>query len=333
MRAVRRSAISLLIAVLCTGVIYVLIVNALRNPVDASTAVYHAQFTDVSGVRAGADVRRQGVQVGKVVSIKVVRDGDANVADVEMELVRNQRMTTATHLTVKFQNLTGARYIDIRDDDVSHPQSVSTIPLKQTTGSFDMTTLFNGLAPVLRTLDPADVNEFTAKLATFLEGDGAGAADLVNSIRTIAGKAADHDQTIGTLVDNISLFATGVQGRSDRVIKLLTSLKSAIAIVYSVKSTLINVSQYGPNFTASITRLLWELGLRDGPELDKNFDVMRANLYRVPEFFERLPGMYVGMQPQLNNPGSDLNCTDGRLVLPPMMKVFLADESVVLCNR
>ncbi|SHU39818.1 Mce family protein [Mycobacteroides abscessus subsp. abscessus] len=333
MRDVRRSAICLLIAVLCTGVVYVLIMNALRNPVDGSTAIYHAQFTDVSGVRAGADVRRQGVQVGKVISIKVVRDGDANIADVEMELMRSQRLTTATHMTVKFQNLTGARYVDIRDADISHPQAVSRIPLAQTTGSFDMTTLFNGLAPVLRTLDPADVNEFTAKLATFLEGDGAGASDLINSIRSIAGKAADQDQTINTLVDNISLFATGIKGRSDRIFALLANLKSSVTTLLSAKSTLIALAQYGPNFTASINRLVWVLGLRDDADLDKNFDVMRANLYRVPEFFERLPGVYVGMQPQLNNPGSDLNCTDGRLVLPPMMKVFLADESVVLCNR
>lgn len=333
MRGARRSAVSLLAAILCSGLIYVVVVNGLRNPVDGSTAVYHAQFSDVSGVRSGSDVRRQGVQVGKVLSIKVVRDGEKNVADVEIELVRSQRVTTATHLTVKFQNLIGARYIDIRDDPVPNPQAVSRVLLAQTTGSFDMTTLFNGLAPVLRTLNPADVNEFTEKLATFLEGDGAGAADLINSIRTIAGKTSDEEQTISALVDNVAVFAKGIQGRSDRIINVIRDLGQATKTLYTAKDTLNLASQYGPNFFASMNRLLWVLGLRDDADLNKNFDIMRANLYRVPEFFERLPGMYVGLQPQLNNPGSDMNCSDGRLAIPPMVKVFLADNPVALCNR
>ncbi|WP_165695363.1 MlaD family protein [Mycobacteroides abscessus] len=323
----------MLVASTCTALAYVLIVNGLQNPVPGSTATYPALFTDVSGVRPGADVRRQGVQVGKVNSIKVVRAGDGNVAELELELIRNQRVTTATRLSVKFQNLTGARYVDIRDDDVPNPAPLTRIPLAQTIGSFDITTLFHGLAPVLRTLEPAEVNDLTGKLAIFLEGDGAGTADLVDSIRTLAAKTADNQQTISTLVQNIEIFAKQTLGRSDRVVRILSSLKTGVEKVLAAKDLFGVLAERGPNFLAAINRLIWVIGLRDGTDLNAKFDVMRANLYRIPEFFERLPGMYAGTQPQLTNPGSGLNCSNGRLTVPPMVKVFLADQQVVLCNR
>ena len=198
MRSTWRSFLSLLAAVLCTAVVYTLIVNALRNPVSEQTASYQAIFTDVSGVRPGADVRRQGVQVGKVTSIGIERVGEHNVAELGLEISRDQHITTATRLSVKLQNLTGTRYIDIGESASTDTRPITRVPLQQTTGSFDMTQLFAGMAPVLRTLQPADINNLTEKLSAFLNGDGAGAADLIADIRAIASKAADRQQAVAS---------------------------------------------------------------------------------------------------------------------------------------
>ncbi|MUM19890.1 MCE family protein [Mycobacterium sp. CBMA271] len=333
MTATRRALIYLLVTAVLTTFIYVVVVNGLRNPVATRTSAYQALFSDVSGLRVGADVRRQGVQVGKVTSIAVSRSGDGNVAEVGLDLSREQLVTTATRLSVKFQNLTGARYIDIRDESGVPGPAIMRIPLRQTVGSFDITTIFQGLAPILRTADPADINALTEKLAIFLDGDGAGAADLLDSIRSLAATVGGKQQVISALVDNIAVFARQLQGRSAAAMKNLALLETLTQKLMPAVSQFGLLGEYGPTFLTALNRLLWLLGLRKGAVLDQRFDVLRANLYRIPEFFERMPGAYSGLQPMLKNPGSDLNCTNGQLALPPMVKVFLGDEQVVLCNR
>ncbi|SEA31274.1 MULTISPECIES: MlaD family protein [unclassified Mycobacterium] len=328
-----RPVVSLVAAVACTAVAYVLIVNGLRNPVAGTTYDCHALFADASGVRTGADVRRQGVQVGKVTSVQIRRAGDTNVADVGLSLARTVKLTTAAHLSVKFQNLTGSRYIDIRDDPTSNPRPISDVPLTQTSGSFDITAIFSGLAPVLKTVEPSDINDLTEKLSVFLEGDGAGASDLLNSIQVIAGRAADRQRTISTLIDNISTFAARVQGNSGRVMHITALLDHVVAETLKVREQFGLSAQYGPNFTAAVNRLLWVVGLREGTDVNAKLDVLRANLYRVPEFFERLPGFYNGVQPFMKDPRTDLHCTNGTLVVPPTVKVLLAGQQVTLCNR
>lgn len=334
MTTVRRSLVSLVVAAIITALIYVLIVNGLRNPVDGRTADYPAVFSDASGLRIGADVRRQGVQVGKVTGIEVIRNGDTNVARVHLDLSRKEHVSTATRLAIKFQNLTGSRYVDIREtDQVTNPAPIKEVPLAQTTGSFDITTIFRGLEPVLRTLEPADINNLTEKLAIFLDGDGVGSADLFDAIRTLAAGINNKQQVIRTIVDNLTVFMTKLKGQGSPMVKSMVQVNILLDSMMPQMENFRKMAGHGPQFFGALNRLLWIAGLRDGNDLDERFDVMKANLYRIPEFFERLPGAYSGLQPMLKTPGADLNCINGRLTLPPMVKVFLDDEQVVLCNR
>ncbi|MGV0625543.1 MlaD family protein [Mycolicibacter minnesotensis] len=333
MRTLRQSLIGLFIAALITALVYMLIVNGLRNPLVGKSTDYVATFTDVSGLRQGADVRRQGVQVGKVTAIKVVREGNSNVAQVDLELLASQRITTATRLAVRYQNLAGSRYIDIRDTESPAPLPISRIPTAQTTGSLDITTIFSGLTPMLDELDPAEINDLTDKLAVFLEGDGGGATELLKSIQVVAGRTVDQQQTIDMLIQNMSVFSEKLQGNSGKIFQFLGFLNALVRQVVAAQDKLVDLADKGPGVVTSLDRLLWVAGLRPGTDLNAKFDVMRANLYRIPEFFERLPGIYGGMQPAIKNPGSDVHCSNGTMTLPPMVKMFINDEQLVLCNR
>ncbi|SKR01535.1 Mce family protein [Mycobacteroides abscessus subsp. massiliense] len=333
MSSVKKSLLGLLFATLVSALAYVLIVNGIRNPMAGETAQYTATFDDVSGLRPGSDVRRYGVQVGKVKSIKVARAGDTNLAQVHLEIAKSQKVTTATHLTVKFQNLVGIRFIDISDDSTPNPQPVSQIPLGQTTGSFDITSIFQGLAPVFRTLEPADVNDLTDKLAVFLNGDGTGTADLMSSLSTIANKAADKQATLKTLVQNLAVTAQKAQGKTEKLFQVLTNVSNMVTSLSSIQDKFIELAQYGPNFAIAANRMTSLLRGDEKTDFNAKLDVMRANLYRVPEFFERLPGFYNGLKPIMDDPGSDFGCLNGTMAVPPNLKVFMGDQQVTLCRR
>ena len=59
------------------------------NPSAATTRTYNAEFTDVSGLNDGADVRVRGVRVGKVQTIELKRSDDGrSIAAVRLTLDR-----------------------------------------------------------------------------------------------------------------------------------------------------------------------------------------------------------------------------------------------------
>ncbi|WP_054416752.1 MlaD family protein [Mycobacteroides immunogenum] len=329
----KKSLIGLLVAALCSALAYVLIVNGIRNPIAGETAQYSATFDDVSGLRPGSDVRRYGVQVGKVTSIKIARAGDTNLAQVDLELATSQNITTASHLAVKFQNLAGVRFIDISDENIPNPQPISRVPLGQTTGSFDITAIFQGLAPVFRTLEPADVNELTDKLTVFLNGDGTGTADLLSSLSAIADKAANKQIALKALVQNLSVTAQKAQGKTEKLFQVLTNISNMVTSLSSIQDKFIELAQYGPNFAIAANRMTSLFRGDEKTDFNAKFDVLRANLYRVPEFFERLPGFYNGLKPIMDDPGSDFGCLNGTMAVPPMLKVFMSGQQVTLCRR
>ena len=66
-----RSALWRFILAACmSAALLALIADAITQPVEAKTRTYTAEFTDVSGLNDGADVRVRGVRMGKVQTIE-----------------------------------------------------------------------------------------------------------------------------------------------------------------------------------------------------------------------------------------------------------------------
>ena len=74
--------------------------------------------------------------------------------------------------------------------------------------SFDITTLFNGLQPVLATLSPDEINTFTENAIAFLQGDGNGLGPMLDSIHKLTAFVSDRQQVVATLVRNLARWPT-----------------------------------------------------------------------------------------------------------------------------
>ncbi|WP_405136310.1 MlaD family protein [Nocardia sp. NBC_01388] len=330
----RQALWRLLIAAAVTVALFVGVVNALRNPVHGDTSSYTADFIDVSGLRVGSDVRMQGVQIGKVTSIDIRRQGGANIAVVGFALQQRYRLTTASHLAVKYQNLSGSRYLDYSE---TTPAAGSGGPVRHattqmTTSSFDITTLFHGLEPVLRTLDPGEVDKLATNVSAFLEGDGAGAADLAASVKKIADYTVDRQQVVSTLVKNIASISDTMKGKSDRVLEFIENFDLALDKTMTVLDQFYATATYGPAFVDSVNRLLDGLGLHEGTDLDSLLKTALAQLQDAPQTLRLLPPVLSGLQ-QLTAAKIDTRCGNGPAALPQGVQVLLAGQQVVLCNR
>jgi len=315
-------------------VLTILIVNVVTRPVDVQTRTYHADFTDISGLHEGADVRVRGVQVGKVGALGIRRGEGRTVAEVTFTMDKRFGVASETRLAIKFQALTGLRYLDVIDpaEGAGATQSMTTVPTSMTHPSFDITVLFNGLQPVLATLDPAQINTFTENVAAFLAGDGAGLGPVLESIRNLTALVSDREQVIATLVQNLSTLAAGVEGRSQHLIEILNLVKVPIDSGMTVLDEFRKSQMYGPDFVGEALRLLKAAGLEPDIDIENALDKAITNVYDNIDLIKRVPVIWenIGPPPVKGNPAP---CAKGRAELPLPMDVLLNGRKVVLCNQ
>lgn len=213
----------LAIAVAGGIILAILVANVINQPVAGKVASYTADFIDASGLHTGADVRVSGVRVGKVGAVELRRRGGQSIGEVAFTLDTRYSIGADTRLAIKYQALTGLRYVDVVNASDGAPASspVKHIPTSMTQPSFDITKLFNGLQPVLATLNPDELNTFTSNVENFLAGDGSGLGPTLNSITTLTQFLSNRQQVIATLVQNLKTVADTVSGRAKDFIKII----------------------------------------------------------------------------------------------------------------
>ncbi|OMC39563.1 mammalian cell entry protein [Mycolicibacterium fortuitum] len=328
--ALWRFGIALVVSVL----LLIVISNVITQPVAGETQGLSAEFSDVSGLREGADVRVRGVQVGKVTSIGLKRSEGRTVSRVEFTLQREYAIVPASRLAVRFQALTGLRYIDVTGAAraPAGADSMNDIPITMTVPSFDVTVLFNGLQPVLATLDPNEINTFTDNVATFLAGDGSGLGPMLDSIKRLTGLVSDREAVIATILQNLKRVAEGVRGNSDALPKILEQVKLPIESGMTVLDEFRKSQIYGPEFTGEFNRLLSAMGLNDGWDPETAFDKAVTNLYNEMDAIKRIPVVWENL-PEPPVAGMPAPCSKGRAELPLPMDVLLNGRKVVVCNQ
>ena len=153
---------------------YVLI-RTITNAGYGDADTYRAQFTDVTGLVEGDEVRIAGVRVGQVTSIGLAAGSgrrrspwSAAGADVGAAAARVQA-------TIRYRNLVGQRYIALTEAPGSAGRMLPAgglIPLTQTKPALDLTMLFGGFRPLLQAPHPADINRLSYEIIQVFQGEG-----------------------------------------------------------------------------------------------------------------------------------------------------------------
>lgn len=335
-------------------ILFILVANVIRQPVAADLRSYTAEFTDASGLHLDADVRVRGVRVGKVHAIDLERRHGQSVAAVGFTLDKRYGITTATRLAIKFQALTGLRYVDVVNpsEKYSTTDLVMRVPTGMTQPSFDITALFNGLQPVFATLSPEDINTFAANTVNYLSGDGSGLEPLLNSIRKLTEFVSNRQQVVATLMRNLSDLAGAMGGHSNDLVQILKWVNRPLDGALEALDEFRKSQLYGLDFTSAAERLLASAGFQplymNGIGFTKGRDFFHPDMSqkdvdlamdraftRVDDFVDAIkfvPVFWDNIGPPSGS-GTPAPCSHGRAQLPEQMDVLLNGQRVVLCNR
>lgn len=328
-----RATITLAIALIVTVAIAAGIFAALRNPAGGETRSYEARLSDASGLRVGSDVRLRGVLIGKVTAVEVrgAADGNGNEAVIDFTAQNEHPVTSTTRLAVKYRNLTGERFIEVQPGSSSGGTPTTSIPMSRTTPSFDITTLFNGLAPVLRTLSPEDVNELTRNLLGLLQGDDTTAAQTFGAIDRITANLADRQNVIKTLVDNVTRVANMINGYSPQVIEFITNFDLLLTKVLENLDEFRRTATYGPGFGAATNRVLTALGLSKDLDVENLIRTAFRDPGAAVQAMGKLPGLFTGVAALLGAPPAP--CSKGTAQLPGSVTVLTGGTNVTVCLK
>lgn len=223
-------------ATVCVLVLVVL-ANTMLNSTDGTTRTYAADFTSVSGLRVGDDVRAAGVRVGRVDGIELV-GGDT--ARVRVSVGEGQRLTDTTGMVIRYQNLLGQRYLALlpgrERGSVLQPGSV--VPTSRTSPGFDLTALLNGFEPLFETLRPEDVNQLAESVVKVLQGEGGTVESLLDETATLTRNLADKDAVVTDVLTHLTPVLENLVDREDDLTATVGELRALMTGLAEQRTTI-----------------------------------------------------------------------------------------------
>lgn len=269
----------------------VALATTISNNSGGAGSEYHAMFTDATSLNKGDDIRMAGVKVGTVDKIEIAQGDVAKVSFSVSNAVDLQQGTVAQ---LRFRNLVGQRYIALEPPAKANPTMAvgHTFSLAETRPALDLTMLFNGFQPLLRLLDPQDVNNLSEQIISVFQGEGPTVEGLLSSTASLTSTLADKDQVIGSLINNLSSVLTTVNSRSSQLDTTIVTLQRLVSGLSEDRKTIGSTLDGLGNLTVSVSELL-EQGRAPLKGSISALDKLSGNLSAAEptlnSFFDTLP--------------------------------------------
>ncbi|MHA3704054.1 MCE family protein [Jatrophihabitans sp. YIM 134969] len=219
-----KSLVFVVVTVLAT-----LVLLATISQTGGGDRTVRAEFTDVTRLQAGDDVRMAGVRVGTVKAISIV---DRTQAEVTMSLSTDVPLASTVTAAIRYRNLVGQRYVALVQGDGSlddrWPDS-RVLPTDRTQPALDLTTLFDGFQPLFKALDPGQVNDLSFQIIQIFQGEGGTVDSLLTSTASLTSTLADKDAVIGQVVDNLNAVLDVVNARTGELRRTVSTLQQLVS--------------------------------------------------------------------------------------------------------
>ena len=260
-------------------------------------AIYNKSFTTTVNVtlqaqRIGhqlivpADVKLRGIIVGSVRGVRV--DGEHADLSLAIDPADAKLIPVNVSAMILPKTLFGEKFVDLvlpANPSSQTLRSGDVIPEDRTQNAVELETVFNDLLPLLRTLNPVQLNLALTNFADALQGNGAalgenlvradayfrafnphlktfeadisGLADLATSYGNAAPNLlatlrnfSFNAQTVVAKQDTLAAFLQGTAGFADTATAVFTqNANNLIALADTSEPTLTVLARYSPEFT------------------------------------------------------------------------------------
>jgi phospholipid/cholesterol/gamma-HCH transport system substrate-binding protein len=192
------------------------------------THTYRAEFTDVTSLVPGDDVRIAGVRVGTIHALRIVR---GSTAEVTFTVARDVRIATGVRAKIRYLDLAGQRYLALTDGagDGNRLTDNGLIPLAHTQPALDLTVLLNGFRPLFQALDPDDVNRLALQIVQVLQGEPGTVASLLTHTASLTQALAARDEAAGQVITNLNALLGAIEDRDGQLSGLIGELQRLVS--------------------------------------------------------------------------------------------------------
>lgn len=263
MRGLLAPLIKLTVFLVITVLVTYVLAVTISNQSFGAVHTYKANFSDVTGLNEGDDVRIAGVRVGTVESIKILkRKGDTSVAQVAFSVQKSRPLPVSITAAMRYRNLVGQRYIDVEPAAGGSTKILKpggTIPLTQTTPAVDLTVLFQGFQPLVQGLNATQINQLAYETIQTFQGEGGALVKLLTNLASLTNALADKDKVIGEVIDNLSSVLTSIAQRDSELSNLIIQLKDFVSGLAKDRTTIGNSITGINNLATSTAGLLTQI--------------------------------------------------------------------------
>jgi phospholipid/cholesterol/gamma-HCH transport system substrate-binding protein len=287
----------------CSGFTAYLIVTVGNIHPFQRTYKLSATFDDVTGLLPNDNVKVAGVVVGKVKGVGI----EKGRAIVDFQVKKGVRVPSDSSAAIRWRNLLGQRYLYIYPGSAGS-QLESGDRVRKTESVVDLGELFNRLGPVVKAIDPDEVNTFLDAVVGALDGNEQKVGKALDDLATLAQTLGQRDAAIGRLVENLDTVAGTLDAR-DREIRVILDNLLAVTTTFSANTGVLNeavtqLERFSTDFGAvlennrdHIDNILNNLSTVVGvvreklPVLDEtvaNLDELSAALFRASSYGEWL---------------------------------------------
>lgn len=258
---------------------------------------YNAHFTDVSGLESGDKVRIAGVEVGQVSKVDLAEE---NTARVRFSVAGDQVVHQSTEAVVRYENLTGDRYLELKRGEGSQAplEAGETLPLSQTSPALDLDALLGGFRPLFRALDPAQVNQLSESIVKVFQGESGTVQDLLASTSSLTQSLADRDQLIGDVITNLNSVLTTVADNNENVDSIVDDLQQLVSGLAANSEPLAESVSRLNDTSANMTTLLADVRpslKEDIAQIDRVATLINEDEEFVESVINRLPSDFEKM--------------------------------------
>lgn len=175
---------------------------------DRTTLVLQAEAAGLQLPKNG-DVRRHGVLVGRIASID--QDGKQAVITLALQPDAATTIDRGVRAEIIPTTLFGQKFVSLVDPDKPSGRMISdgdVVPSERVDTNVELNRILADLFPLLRSVDPADLNTTLHALATALQGRGAQIGELVDDLE---GYVSRFNERLPTLREDLVLLAEVAQ--------------------------------------------------------------------------------------------------------------------------